>query len=196
MSSRNAILSRLRLHARPSDLPAIGPGIRYDDPVRQFCETLAAVSGKCEVVPDRAAAHALLCGIDAYARGTKRASLVPGVGETNFDLAAVSDPHALNDVDFAVMPGQLAVAENGAVWVNDVAIPHRVLYFLPQHLALVVPHANVVHNLHEAYARVTVGNSPFGSWISGPSKTADIEQALVIGAHGARSLTVLLVQHP
>lgn len=194
MSSRNTILSKLRLHARPSDLPAIGPGIRYDDPVRQFGETLAGVSGKCEIVRDRAAAHAVLGRIEAYANGAKRASLVPGVGETNFDLAAVSDPHALNDVDFAVMPGQLAVAENGAVWVNDVGIPQRVLYFLPQHLALVVPKANVVHNLHDAYAQLPVGKSPFGSWISGPSKTADIEQALVIGAHGARSLTVFLIE--
>jgi L-lactate dehydrogenase complex protein LldG len=86
------------------------------------------------------------------------------------------------------------VAENGAVWVNDVAITHRVLYFLPQHLALVVPAAKLVHNLHDAYAQLPIGQTPFGSFISGPSKTADIEQALVIGAHGARSLTVFLVE--
>src|SRR5262249_17477666 len=137
-----------------------------------------------------------LSQIEPFAKAVKRASLVPGIGETNFDLAAVSDPHDLQDVDFAVMPGQLAVAENGAVWVNDVGVAHRVLYFLTQHLALVVPAANVVNNLHEAYARLTIGKTPFGSFISGPSKTADIEQALVIGAHGARSLTVFLVEQP
>ena len=194
MSSRNAILSKLRLQARLSDLPEIAPGVQYDDPLRQYAETLASVGGKCVVVRDRGAAQTELCRIEAYANAAKRCSLVPGVGESNFDLAAVDDPHALRDVDFAVMPGQLAVAENGAVWVNDVDVPHRVLYFLSQHLALVVPAANLVHNMHEAYARLPVGKTPFGSFVSGPSKTADIEQALVIGAHGARSLTVFLVE--
>ena len=146
-------------------------------------------------MPDRAAAHAELHQIEQYAKATKRCSLVTGVGETNFNLASITDPHELHDVDFAVMPGQLAVAENGAVWVNDDEVPHRVLYFLSQHLALVVPAANIVHNLHEAYPRLPVGASPFGTFISGPSKTADIEQALVIGAHGARTLTVFLVEH-
>lgn len=195
MSSRDAILTRLRPHARASELPAIPAGITYDDPIVQYGAALGAVSGTCHVVSDRAAAHAALGQVEAYASAAKRASLVTGVGETNFDLASVSDPHNLQDVDFAVMPGQLAVAENGAVWVNDIDVPHRVLYFLSQHLALVVPKANVVHNLHEAYARLPVGKTPFGTFISGPSKTADIEQALVIGAHGARSLTVFLVDH-
>jgi L-lactate dehydrogenase complex protein LldG len=96
--------------------------------------------------------------------------------------------------DFVVLAGELAVAENGAVWVSGAGVSHRVLYFLSQHLALVVPASTVVHNMHEAYARLKIGQSPFGTFISGPSKTADIEQALVIGAHGARSLTVFLVE--
>ena len=194
MSSRNAILTKLRPHARDSELPEIPQGITYDDLLCQYAESLAAVSGKCIVVPDCAAAHAELSAIDQYASGTKRCSLVPGIGETNFNLSDVTDPHDLHDVDFAVMPGQLAVAENGAVWVNDADVSHRVLYFLPQHLALVLPAGNVVHNMHEAYARLPVGTTPFGSFVSGPSKTADIEQALVIGAHGARSLTVFLIE--
>jgi len=194
MSSRNRILAKLRLQARPSELPEIGPGITYADPVRQYSEILASVGGRCEIVRDRLAAHALLCQIESYAESAKRASLVPGVGETNFNLAAVTDPHDLQDVDFAVMPGQLAVAENGAVWVNDIGVQHRVLYFLSQHLGLVVPASAIVHNLHQAYALLEVGKTPFGTFISGPSKTADIEQALVIGAHGARSLIVFLVE--
>ncbi|MBL8852321.1 MAG: LUD domain-containing protein [Planctomycetaceae bacterium] len=194
MNSRNAILSKLRLHARPSDLPQIAPGIQYEDPQRQFVETLAFVGGTCVVVRDRAEAHAHLATIEPYAQAAKRCSLVPGVGETNFDLAAIDDPHALQDVDYVVLAGELAVAENGAVWVSGEGVRHRVLYFLTQHLSLVVPAASLVHNLHEAYARLPVGKAPFGTFISGPSKTADIEQALVIGAHGARSLTVFLVE--
>lgn len=195
MSSRDSILMKLRPHARDSALPELPQAIQYADPIQQFRETLTAVSGTCLVVRDRAAAHAELCQIEAYATGSKRCSLVAGVGETNFDLAAVDDPHDLADVDFSVMPGQLAVAENGGVWVNDIDVAQRVLYFLPQHLALVVPAAKVVNNLHEAYAQLPVGKTPFGTFIAGPSKTADIEQALVVGAHGARSLTVFLVEN-
>jgi L-lactate dehydrogenase complex protein LldG len=45
--------------------------------------------------------------------------------------------------------------------------------------------------MHAAYEELGKVKSSFGLFLSGPSKTADIEQSLVIGAHGARSLTVV-----
>ncbi len=195
MPSREDILTAVRSHAKTgSELPDFtGFGIQYDDALQQFTDVLTSVGGRCVPVPDAAAAHAVLSEIEPYAGATKRVSCVSGIGETNFDLAAVTDPHDLEDIDFAVLPGELAVAENAAVWVTGRGVPHRVLYFLPQHLALVVPAGSLVHNLHQAYERMSVGDTPFSTFISGPSKTADIEQSLVIGAHGARSLTVFLV---
>jgi L-lactate dehydrogenase complex protein LldG len=88
------------------------------------------------------------------------------------------------------------VAENGAVWVPGAQVLHRVLFFIVQHLALIVPADRVLHNLHEAYGHLRFDRPEFGLFISGPSKTADIEQSLVIGAHGARSLTVFLLDSP
>lgn len=168
-------------------------GIVYPDPVARFAETLAGVGGECVRVPTLAAAHAWLESFEPYAQSKVRASHVPGVGETTFDLAAIDDPHDLEPVEFAVLPGDLAVAENAAVWISGRGVRHRVLYFLTQHLALVVPARQLVSNMHQAYDAVEVGNAPFGTWLSGPSKTADIEQSLVIGAHGARSQVVILV---
>jgi len=196
MLARDDILAQVRRHSTGDvELPGHdGNWIRYPDPRRQFAEALESVGGRCIAVAGVPCAHARLEGIPEYAASNKRCSLVPGIGQSNFNLAAVSDPHALEDVDFAVLPGDFAVAENGAVWVTDVDLPHRVLYFLPQHLAIVVPARNIVHNLHEACERAAIGRTPFAAFVSGPSKTADIEQALVIGAHGARSLTVLLVE--
>jgi L-lactate dehydrogenase complex protein LldG len=167
--------------------------IRYPDPQRQFAEVLKVVGGRCVIVNSPEEACADLRHFEPFKSAKKTVSCVPGVGCSNFDLAAVSDPHQLEDVDFAILPGELAVAENAAVWVTDAQVPYRVLYFLPQHLALVVSASSLVHNMHEALARVNVAERPFGCFLSGPSKTADIEQSLVIGAHGARSLTVYLV---
>ena len=107
----------------------------------------------------------------------------------------MDDPHQLEAVEFAILPGQFAVAENAAVWVTSRAVRHQAIYYLTQHLALVVPRDQLLHNMHEAYARLSFDQAEFGCFISGPSKTADIEQSLVIGAHGPRSLAVFLVDN-
>jgi L-lactate dehydrogenase complex protein LldG len=128
-------------------------------------------------------------------------SVLPEAYHGNVDMASITDPHQLADVDLAILPGELAVAENAAVWVTGARVPQRVAYFLSQHVALVVPSDRVVDNMHEAYEwlhREAGADGPFatarwGTFMSGPSKTADIEQALVIGAHGARSLHVFLI---
>ena len=109
------------------------------------------------------------------------------------NLDGIDDPHELEKLDFAVLKGHFGVAENAAVWVTDDTVRHRVLYFIPQHLAIVVPASRVLNNRHEAYSQMTVGQHAFAGFISRPSKTGDIEQSLVIGAHGARSLIVYLV---
>jgi L-lactate dehydrogenase complex protein LldG len=101
-----------------------------------------------------------------------------------------SDRATLERIEVAVLKGDFGVAENGAVWVPDANMLNRALPFITQHLILVVRKEDIVINMHTAYERCRAGN--YGSFITGPSKTADIEQSLVIGAHGARSLMVLL----
>ena len=105
----------------------------------------------------------------------------------------MTDPHGFETLECCVVPGEFAVAENAAVWITHETISQRAALFITQHLVLVVSAHNLVQNMHEAYQRISFERAQFGVFISGPSKTADIEQSLVIGAHGARSLTVLLV---
>ena len=150
---------------------------------------MAGVGGRTVRVRSVNEIRPFLAALPQFATAERIVSQVPDVAG-NCDLADVRDPHELESVDWAIMPGHFGVAENGAIWVTDEQVPHRAIYFIVQHLALVLPADQLVHNMHEAYDRLTVGTSSLGVFISGPSKTADIEQSLVIGAHGPRSLTV------
>lgn len=195
MNSRNAILTALRKNAPPlSPLPEPPAGITYDDREKQFAEAFTSVGGSFFRVANCAEANSQLAGIDAYTRSRRIASLVPGLGASNVELAALRDPHELEGLDFAILPGEFGVAENGAVWIPGSALgPQRAIFVMAEHLALVVPAGQIVNTMHEAYERTRIERPGFGLFISGPSKTADIEQALVIGAHGPRSCTLFLL---
>jgi L-lactate dehydrogenase complex protein LldG len=92
-----------------------------------------------------------------------------------------------------VLPGNFGVAENGAVWITESGMGDRALPFICEHLLLVLPLTEILSNMHEAYERIGDLKYDLGTFIAGPSKTADIEQSLVLGAHGPKSLTVILV---
>lgn len=196
--AREAILKRLRAAALTSvplpDLPARGPWQTFEDPVARFQEVLESVGGRCLRVTSPAEADRHLRLEEHWIRSSIRCTTVPGIGDSTFDMDSIDDPHKLEDVGFAVLSGHFGVAENGAVWVTDNEVRHRVLYFIPQHLALVIRSGKIVQNMHEAYSIIDAARYHFCGFISGPSKTADIEQSLVIGAHGARSLIVYLVE--
>jgi L-lactate dehydrogenase complex protein LldG len=191
---RSRILDALRAASAPvapaPDLSRVG--VRWDDPVARLTDAVAAVAGRLVRVPDRAALGRAAVALAEEVGAARVGSLVDGVAG-NVDLAGVTDAHALEELGLAVLPGAFAVAENGAVWVAGEALRPRGIFVVPEHLALVVAAADVVHDMHEAYRRIAFPGAGFGVFIAGPSKTADIEQALVIGAHGARSCTVFLV---
>jgi L-lactate dehydrogenase complex protein LldG len=191
VGAREEILQALRAAVpAPVPLPDLSgfAGVRYPDLRERFAKSVIEAGGRCASVEGHLA-HALR-QIPEYAAARKIASLIPELG--NVDLTAVQDPHELHDLDFCVLPAELGVAENGACWITDHGRANRAACFLAQHLAILVSAGHLVHNLHEAYARLEMPRRGFAIFISGPSKTADIEQSLVIGAHGPRSCTVLI----
>jgi len=196
MSSRDAVLQALR-RAAPTVAPLPtwdGPTLRFADPVATFVETVKAVGGTSLRVPDAAAADAAVRDLETWKRARVTVSRVPGVGASSVDVDALSTPHELRDLDVAVVGGAPGVAENGAVWVAGSDLGrHRAVLFIAESLVLVVPAADIVHTLHDAYARLRLQRPGWGTFVAGPSKTADIEQSLVIGAHGPRSCLVLVV---
>lgn len=196
MSDRETILRSVRSQPQVAhDLPDLNQAwIEYPDVVAQFQASLASVGGTAEVVSDAEHLNQVLAADAAFSAATKVYSQVPNLVSSNVSLDDMQRPHDAEDVDYAIFRGEFAVAENGAVWLETSSMKHRSILFIAQHVSLVVAANQVVHNMHQAYQRLSFADPGFGVFISGPSKTADIEQSLVIGAHGPRSLRVFLLQ--
>lgn len=194
-ASRKSILNKLRSQPLPSNpLPEVihGDWLRFKSPIEQLGNVLRSVGATCESLTDMESVRAKLQSYPEFSDAKRVLSQIPEI-PGNVTLDNVERPHDLEDVDFLIVRGEMAVAENGAVWVTDKNLKHRVAYFINQHLIMVVRKADVLHNMHEAYARVKFSGPGFGCFISGPSKTADIEQSLVIGAHGCRTMQLYIV---
>lgn len=193
MSSRDAVLKAIRRNKpAPVPLPEIPSfGTTPDDLVSRFKTLVQEIGGEVREV---GATDTIASVVDArYPDLRTRCSALSDHVAGTLRLDEIDDPHDLAGVDLFICAGMLGVAENGAIWVTESDMGHRAAPFITQHLALVLDPRHVVATMHDAYARLRVQETGYGVFIAGPSKTADIEQSLVIGAHGPRSLTVVLV---
>ncbi|MDQ2667543.1 MAG: lactate utilization protein [Gemmatimonadota bacterium] len=197
MSATNARDEILRA-VRAALPPAIDAPGRYererpyagtDDLVTRFAHSVAAsgaVALRCDGDPSPHVNH-------AGGNARELLSLLPGVVST---VTTSSDLRALASLELFICQATVGVAENGALWFATSDSYHRAALFLAERVIIVVSADAIVADLHEAYQRINVRVSPFGSFVAGPSKTADIEQALVIGAHGPKELTVIISESP
>jgi L-lactate dehydrogenase complex protein LldG len=192
MDSREKILSTLRKNqpaaALLPDLDIFASSM--PDLVEKFSSTLVTIGGAIIQVNNMAQLHEHLSTTFAGKRIVSTiAALTEKIGITDFS----QDPHLLENVNVAVLPAQFVVAENGAAWITNEQMGDRALPFITEHLVLVVHKPHILPTLHEAYERIGASAYALGTFIAGPSKTADIEQSLVLGAHGAKSLMVFIL---
>ncbi len=111
----------------------------------------------------------------------------------NRELAVVTEPKSLEDVDLGVVRAAFGVAETGSVYLGDRELSVSALGYLAQHLLVLLDPADILGNLHHAFARPEFAEARYSVLMTGPSATADIEGVLIHGAQGVRSLTVALV---
>lgn len=191
MSSREKILNRLRNNVRETyDMPDLGfKKLTFDDPVAQFIETASTTAG-AKVIEMKEGDDINDLIRQAYPDAKVISSNVEGVkADRNPDT--VVNAQELDGTDVGVIKGEVACAENGCVWVPQ-TMKEKAICFISEYLVLIVDKKNIVSNMHEAYQRIEMPEYGFGSFISGPSKTADIEQALVYGAQAARGMTIVI----
>lgn len=194
MTSKEQILASIRNNNVVEDveLPSYDNfGITYENKFEKFSEMLQSVGGKALTIKKEQLDETIK---ELYPDEKVITSNVDGFTLANFDANAQDDPHTLKDVDLCVVEGNFAVAENGAVWLKNEENRHRSLYFVSQNIVIVVKKDDILNNMHEAYEKISFEKAGYGVFVSGPSKTADIEQSLVIGAHGPKSGYVLFVE--
>jgi L-lactate dehydrogenase complex protein LldG len=185
-SAREKILAAAQAN-KPAEtpLPEV-PAFGGDASVERFTQVLASIGGRVVWVQNPQRLEQVLQQLFPQAERVASPLFTGSVA-----ITAQTPTDTLADVDLAVLPGEIGVAENGAVWLPEANMLHRALPTVTQHLVLVLDHQRIVATMHQAYAQLP-NTGGYGAFVAGPSKTADIEQSLVIGAHGARSLVVLL----
>lgn len=194
MTSKEKILNSIRENNIVKDvkLPSYENfGIKFDNKFETFSTMLESVGGKALIVEKKDLDKTIkeICPDEKII-----ASNIDFCSLGNFDSNSQDDAHNLKDIDLAIVKGNFAVAENGAIWMKDETNRHRALYFIAQNIVIVIEENDIVNNMHEAYEKLNFEKSGFGVFISGPSKTADIEQSLVIGAHGPKSGYVIFIK--
>ena len=166
-------------------------GINFENKFEIFSTMLESVGGKALVI-ERDKLDETIKSL--YPDEKQIASDVDFCSVGNFNANDFDDAHDLKNIDLAVVKGNFAVAENGAIWMKNENNRHRALYFIAQNIIIVIEENELLNNMHEAYERIDFEDAGYGVFISGPSKTADIEQSLVIGAHGPKSGYVIFVK--
>ena len=191
---KEELLQKLRANTKVQyDMPAMDDllGITYADAYQQFVEMTKTVGGR--IVEARKTDDLNQIIRNLYPDAKVFASNLPYISIAQRNTDTVAEAQDLNGTDVGVVEGQLGVAENACIWVPQ-TMKEKAVCFISEYLVIILDKQNIVNNMHEAYRRIEMDpRYNFGTFISGPSKTADIEQALVMGAQAARGVTVLVL---
>jgi L-lactate dehydrogenase complex protein LldG len=186
-------------------LPPVGAAINERlDLFRRLSETLRSELIPCDSINVAAAEITKLAVSEGWKKlalhhGDILDALAPLLPDSLALLALQSgyDKDELESCDAGLTECDLLVAQTGSVCVTSKNSGGRVLSVLPPHHIVVARTGQLVADLTEAYSSLAAkyrdGYPSMISFITGPSRTGDIERILVLGAHGPKRLTILLL---
>lgn len=193
MSSKEDILKKYRANIREQyDMPDLSDiqAITYPDPLLQFMNMTKSVGGSAIDVENGRDVNELIR--ELFPDAKEIASNLPEITIATRNPDEVGRARDLNGTDVGIIRGEFGVAENACVWIPQ-QMKEKAVMFIAENLVILLAKSQIVNNMHEAYKRINFNDYGYGTFISGPSKTADIAQVLVMGAQAARSATVLLL---
>jgi L-lactate dehydrogenase complex protein LldG len=191
--ARESILSALAA-ARPPETPAprrVIPPAMPEDPIATLRARVEQAGGRLQSIDRENSTESIEWPVDPSSAGHVY-SAIPGLASRGAGLEA-RVPHDLAPLELCAIQAEFAVVENGAAWHVPASPIERGAVLLAEHLVVVVDAEALVATLHQAYERIDLAGTHFGWLLCGPSKTADIEQAMVFGAHGPRTMSLVLL---
>ncbi len=195
MANKDDILKKYRANVREKfDMPDLSDikAITYPNPLVQFVKMTEMVGGQViEVDPGRDI-NVLIK--ELFPDAKEIASNLPEITIATRNPDTIGRARDLNGTDVGIIRGKFGVAENACIWIPQ-TMKEKAVCFISENLIILLPKSQIVNNMHEAYKRIEFDKEydGYGTFISGPSKTADIAQVLVMGAQAARSATILLL---
>ena len=193
MASKEDILKKYRSNIREQfDMPDLSDiqAVTYPNPLLQFMNMTKSVGGNAIEVEAGRDINELIR--ELFPDAKEIASNLPEITIATRNPDEVGRARDLNGTDVGIIRGSFGVAENACVWIPQ-TMKEKAVCFISENLIILLPKSQIVNNMHEAYFRIEFNDYGYGTFISGPSKTADIAQVLVMGAQAARSATVLLL---
>lgn len=195
MSNKAEIINRYRnnkpegLQFDMPDLEALTPTV-YPDPEAAFISMSNTVGADVVKLKDGDDINALIRNL--YPDAKVFASNLPEITIAQLNPDTVGEAAELNGTDVGIIKGTVGVAENGCIWIPQ-TMKERAVCFISEYLVILLDSDCIVSNMHQAYERIEMTDYGYGTFISGASKTADIAQALVMGAQAARGVKVILL---
>jgi L-lactate dehydrogenase complex protein LldG len=198
--ARESILGSIRSHLAASvhehpvqpENPVILSN-NNSDLINLFKESVESVAGHCIITMD--VTHALSRIITDL--GPQRVAISDKVHLPDLEVEEVAvapNAHDIFRFDVGVSSAQAAIAETGTLVLDSAFERHRLLSLVPPVHIAIVGASQICETLGEALALVHRGGeiSPAVTFITGPSRTADIELTLAIGVHGPQQLYVIV----
>ena len=182
----------------------------YTDLFTHFQQCLSSVSGESHQVAHLIEAAAIIAAHPALIAGEivvppnfgqhqQWGAILPLLSSKGITIHEAGSPASVADAPAGLSGAELAIAETGSVLLTENSLEARVVSMLTLTHFVLVHESKLVPTLNEAAVilqRLTRGDSDqhhYISFVTGPSRTADIERTLTIGVQGPKTLCVILV---